>query len=73
MPLRFNDDEMRLPLELAQPIELHQRDQFLREVTPVLEAACERTGTGPGSGSVHRIGGPIRRRFQCSTQLGEGE
>jgi hypothetical protein len=73
MPLKLNDDEMRLLLELARPLDLHQRDEFLREVATALEAAAERTGTGPGPGGVHRIGGAIQRRYRGSPQLGEDE
>jgi hypothetical protein len=73
MPLKFSREEMDVLLELARPIDLRQRDQFLREVTAVLEAAAERTGIAPGPGGVHRIGGAIQRRFRGSPQLGEGE
>jgi hypothetical protein len=73
MPRPLNDDEMGLLLDLAQPIEPRQRDQFLREVTDALEATAERTGVGPGPGGVHRVGGAIQRRYRGSPQLGDDD
>jgi hypothetical protein len=73
MPLSFSTEEIDLLLELTRPIELRQRDQFLREVTAALEAAAERTGAGPGPGGLHRIGGAIQRRYRGSPVLGEEE
>jgi hypothetical protein len=70
VPLSFSAEEMDLLLELARPIELRHRDEFLREVTAALEAAAERTGAGPGPGGVHRIGGAIQRRYRGSPELG---
>jgi hypothetical protein len=70
MLLKFTDEEKDLLLELARPLELRQRDEFLREVAQALEVAAERTGVGPGPGGVHRIGGAIQRRFRGSPELG---
>jgi hypothetical protein len=47
MPLKFSAEELTLLHALAAPIEPRQREQFLLEVTAALEAAAERTGTGP--------------------------
>jgi hypothetical protein len=73
MPLPLTDEEKDLLLELARPIELRLRDQFLREAAQALETAAERTGVGPGPGGVHRIGGAIQRRYRGSPRLGEDD
>ena len=73
MPLSFSTEEIDLLLELARPIDPRQRNRLLREVAAALEAATQRTGTGPGPGGVHRIGGAIQRRYRGSPELGEDE
>jgi hypothetical protein len=73
MPLSFSPEELDLLLELARPIELRDRDAFLREVATALEAAAERTGIGPGPGGVHRIGAAIQRRYRGSPKLGDDD
>jgi hypothetical protein len=46
---------------LAQPLEHHQRDPFLREVAMELEANGQ--GGAVGIGSVHRVARTVQRRF----------
>jgi len=43
--MKFSREEMDLLLKLAQPIELSQRDKFLREAAATLEAMAAKTGT----------------------------
>jgi hypothetical protein len=67
MPLHFSDEEKNLLLELAQPIDQRQRNQFLLEVTAELEANGQAGAVGIGS--VHRVARTVQRRFFDPPQL----
>jgi hypothetical protein len=61
MPLALTTEEMDLLLALAQPLDHHQHDPFLREVAQELEA--KRQAGELGEGLVHRLARVIQRRF----------
>jgi hypothetical protein len=58
MPLSLSPAEMNLLLQLAAPIELQKRSEFLTEVAEALA----RTG-GIGEGAVHRLARVIQRKY----------
>ena len=65
-PLQLSDDEMSIVMRLAEPIDHRLRPEFLQAVAAELAAS----GDGAvGTGSVHRIGRVVQRRFFDPPQL----
>ena len=59
--MQLSPEEMRLLLELSEPLELSRRPAFLQEATRRIEEAAPQNGVGPGF--VHRVGRTVQKRF----------
>jgi hypothetical protein len=58
--MQLGPEEMRLLLELSEPLEQSRRPAFLQEATRRIEAASSQN-VGPGF--VHRVGRSVQRDF----------
>ena len=56
--ISLTDEQLRLVMELAAPISVKQRDEFLRKLTGELR---RRSDVGPGE--LHRLCVEVRRRI----------
>jgi hypothetical protein len=59
--MQLGPEEMRLLLELSEPLEQSRRPAFLQEATRRIEAAAPQNGVGPGF--VHRVGRVVQRDY----------
>jgi hypothetical protein len=59
--MQLGPEEMRLLLELSEPLEQSRRPAFLQEATRRIEEASSQNGVGPGF--VHRVGRIVQRDF----------
>jgi hypothetical protein len=66
-PLSLNDEEMALLRELAEPIPLRQRREFLLAIADALEAE-QTAGAEVGPGLIHRVASRLQHRFGPAPQ-----
>ena len=58
--ISLTDEQLCHEMELAAPIPVEQRDEFLRELAGELQL---RGADDVGSGELHRLGVEVRRRI----------
>jgi hypothetical protein len=71
-PLHFSDEEMALLRELAAPIPLRQRREFLLAIAAELETE-QTAGADIGPGLIHRVAGRLQHRYGPTAQLVTGK
>ena len=59
--MQLSPEEMRLLLELSEPLEQSRRPAFLQEATRRIEETAPQGAVGPGV--VHRVGRAVQRDF----------
>jgi len=66
-PLSLTDEEMALLRELAAPIPLRQRQEFLLAIAAELETE-QTAGADIGPGLIHRVAGRLQHRYAPAPQ-----
>jgi hypothetical protein len=66
-PLHFSDEEKDLLLQLAAPIPLRQRQEFLLAIAAELETE-QTAGAAIGPGLIHRVASRLQHRFGPAPQ-----
>ena len=69
--MQLSPEEMRLLLELSEPLEQSRRPAFLQEATRRIEETAPQGGVGPGV--VHRVGRAVQRDFFDPPDLRVGQ
>jgi hypothetical protein len=66
-PLSLTDEEMSLLRELAAPIPLRQRQEFLLAIADALETE-QTAGAAIGPGLIHRVASRLQHRYGPAPQ-----